>query len=189
MKRLLCILTLLCVLAGLCVLPLSAAEGNVTVRYGAEDLSLTLIDPLDDAGLTFDGSFGFGVATVQNGEMAITVNGQYFDCYAMTTAALPNASFTGAKYLALSIRNESDGDVYFCLQPIVTAGADGKANRRCIVRANMESVGDNAAVLGNDRHGQNVQIRNDTQRNQHITAELIGNNNRRNGITDRDDDC
>ena len=67
MKRLLCILTLLCVLAGLCVLPLSAAEGNVTVRYGAEDLSLTLIDPLDDAGLTFDGSFGFGVATVQNG--------------------------------------------------------------------------------------------------------------------------
>lgn len=33
MKRLLCILTLLCVLAGLCVLPLSAAEGNVTVRY------------------------------------------------------------------------------------------------------------------------------------------------------------
>ena len=55
MKRLLCILTLLCVLAGLCVLPLSAAEGNVTVRYGAEDLSLTLIDPLDDAGLTFDG--------------------------------------------------------------------------------------------------------------------------------------
>ena len=122
MKRLLCILTLLCVLAGLCVLPLSAAEGNVTVRYGAEDLSLTLIDPLDDAGLTFDGSFGFGVATVQNGEMAITVNGQYFDCYAMTTAALPNASFTGAKYLALSIRNESDGDVYFCLQPVVTAG-------------------------------------------------------------------
>ncbi len=77
---------------------------------------------MDDAGLTFDGSFGFGVATVQNGEMAITVNGQYFDCYAMTTAALPNASFTGAKYLALSIRNESDGDVYFCLQPIVTAG-------------------------------------------------------------------
>ena len=122
MKRLLCILTLLCILAGLCVLPLSAAEGNVTVRYGAEDLPLTLIDPLDDAGLTFDGSFGFGVATVQNGEMAMTVNGQYFDCYAMTTAALPNASFTGAKYLALSIRNESDGDVYFCLQPIVTAG-------------------------------------------------------------------
>ena len=35
MKRLLCIPTLLCVLAGLCVLPLSAAEGNVTVRYGA----------------------------------------------------------------------------------------------------------------------------------------------------------
>ena len=69
MKRLLCILTLLCVLAGLCVLPLSAAEGNVTVRYGAENLSLTLIDPLDDAGLTFDGSFGFGVATVQNGEI------------------------------------------------------------------------------------------------------------------------
>lgn len=122
MKRCVCVVTMICLLMGLCVLPLAAADGDVTVRYGAEDLALTLIDPLDDAEAAFDGSYGFGRAVIRDGKMTVSVSGQYFDGYNMVTEALPHASFAGARYLALSLVNESDGDIYFGLQPTVTEG-------------------------------------------------------------------
>lgn len=122
MKRFVCVVTMVCLLAGLFVLPSVAADGDVAIRYGAEDLALTLIDPLDDTEQAFDGSYGFGRALIRDGKMTISVSGQYFDGYNMVTEALPRASFTGAVYLVFSLVNESDGDIYFGLQPTVTEG-------------------------------------------------------------------
>lgn len=115
MKRILTLALAALLLASLFVLPTAAEDDKLT--YGTEEVALTLITDMSGEG-TVDGFGGLGHATYGDGVLKLETSLNMFDAYGMDGDAFKAAGvLTGAKYIVLAVKNNSDGDFYFCFQP------------------------------------------------------------------------
>ncbi|MBR0158898.1 MAG: hypothetical protein IJM24_07445 [Clostridia bacterium] len=98
----------------------SAAEANpgtVSVDYGDRSLQITLVETFDES---VDNNPSYGRCEIENGDIALSGASACVDRYNITAPMLKAAgTLTGAKYVVLSLTNESDGEVWFCFQPEV----------------------------------------------------------------------
>ena len=116
MKRILSLCIAALLLAALFVLP-TIAEDTTKVMYGADEITLSLLCDLSGEGKV-DGFGSLGVATYGDGQLLIESSHNMFDAYGMDTEAFTAAGeLTGVRYIVFSVKNNSDGDIYFCFQP------------------------------------------------------------------------
>ncbi len=120
MKKFLALCLSLTLLVTACTFFCMAAETDTTVKYGKADLSLTLIDPFDET-QELPGFMNWGNGWMENGHIYMEcAGGSLYDIYAMTTAALQdNATLGGHTHMVLAVKNTSDGDIFFGIQPDV----------------------------------------------------------------------
>lgn len=116
MKRIISLCVAALLLAALFSLP-AIAQDTTKVMYGADEITLSLLSDLSGEGKV-DGYGSFGVATYGNGQLLIESSNNMFDAYGMDAEAFTAAGeLTGVKYIVFSVKNNSDGDIYFCFQP------------------------------------------------------------------------
>lgn len=94
-----------------------AASDTIGIDYGDKQVEIKLIETFDES---VDVNPSYGNCEIENGEIALSGAGACVDRYNITSPML-NAAGTliGAKYVVLSLTNESDGEVWFCFQPEV----------------------------------------------------------------------
>ncbi len=103
--------------AALTAVAAGANADTVEIEYGDRPVQISLVETFDESE---DTSPSYGSCVIEDGDIALSGASICVDRYNITTPMLKAAgTLTGAKYIVLSLTNESDGEVWFCFQPEV----------------------------------------------------------------------
>ena len=114
MKKVLVIAAVLAMLVSafaICVGAEEASLGTINIGYGDKEVQIKLVESFDESALNPNDPNVYGQCEIKDGDIA---------------APMLNAAGTlnGAKYVVISMTNESDGEIWFCFQPEVPGYSD-----------------------------------------------------------------
>ena len=98
----------------------SAERDTATMKFGSENVELTLVEKFES--FTATPSMGWGAVTPEDGKMKFESE-NVVDLYGIDSPMLKeNHDFAGAKNFVFSVENRSDGDIFFVFQPAEPSG-------------------------------------------------------------------